>query len=473
MFEEFFFFQVGLQIIRTKRRFVPKALRPKLNDKISQRVRSILPFRPTQAQERVLKEIVEDLCSQRTMNRLLQGDVGSGKTIVAIQAIVLVIENGYQAALMAPTELLAEQHYRNVLNYFKETPYEIAILTSKVQGRERARILGRMESGEVDLIVGTHALIQQGVRFKTLGFVVIDEQHRFGVVQRSQLMAKGSRPDTLVMTATPIPRSLALTVYGDLDLSVLDELPPGRVAVKTVLKTERSRMEVYSVLRQRLKQGHQIYIVYPLVEESEKVDLRAASEMSEHLQKEVFPTYRVGLMHGQLPSSEKEELMSSFRKRQVHILVSTTVIEVGIDVPNASVIVVEHAERFGLSQLHQLRGRIGRGTHPSLCILLVDRVKSKEAYKRLDIMRRSNDGFVIAEKDLEIRGPGEFAGTRQSGIPDFRFGNIVRDRKFLELARWEAEGYLRERLGTGQDDREELALLANKWKSRYGLFEVG
>lgn len=473
VFEEFFFFQLGLQIVRRKREFVPKPREIKVGDSIRERIKQILPFHPTEAQKKVLKEIIDDLCGNKVMNRLLQGDVGSGKTVVAIQAFITVAENGYQTALMAPTEILAEQHYRNIRGLLKETPYRIAYLSNKVKGRERKETLARTSSGEVDMIIGTHALIQESVTFKNLGFVIIDEQHRFGVLQRSQLIDKGGRPDTLVMTATPIPRSLALTVYGDLDVSLIDELPPGRVPIRTVLKTEKSRGEVYSVLREELEKGRQAFIVYPLIEESEKLDLRAATEMSEHLQKNVFPDRRIGLIHGRLNSIEKDVLMDRFLAGEVDILVCTTVIEVGIDVPNSTVMLVEHAERFGLSQLHQLRGRIGRGNHESVCILMVDRVKSREAYERLDIMRRTSDGFKIAERDLEIRGPGEFLGTRQSGLPDFRFGNIVRDRKILELARQEADRFLKNLIRASEDPRREIARVAREWKQRYGLYEVG
>lgn len=471
IFEEFFSFQQGLQLIRRHRQSVSKDRKIEVNPVIREAVKSILPFRPTKAQKKVLGEIVADLASRRVMSRLLQGDVGSGKTIVALQALVVVIENGFQTALMAPTELLAEQHYRKFRDYLSGKRYRLAFLSSRIKSRERESILEALQFGEVDLIVGTHALIQEGVHFKNLGLVVVDEQHRFGVLQRSRLMEKGGRPDTLVMTATPIPRSLALTVYGDLDISVLDEMPPGRRPVKTVVKAETSRSEVYSVLKSHLDQGRQAYIVYPLVEESEKVDLRAATEMAGHLRQEVLQGYSLGLIHGRMPSEERNQIMNDFHAGKIQVLISTTVVEVGIDVPNATVMIIEHAERFGLSQLHQLRGRIGRGKHFSLCILMVDRVGSQEAYERLDIMRRSSDGFRIAEKDLEIRGPGEFVGTRQSGVPQFHFGNIVRDRKLLELARQEARRYIQLLEKKGQLKR--LASLENAWKERYGLYEVG
>jgi ATP-dependent DNA helicase RecG len=474
IFEEFFLFQLGLQLVRAKRRVLPKVRKLEISDRVRQRIKEVLPFRPTGAQKRVLKEIVEDLLDQSVMSRLLQGDVGSGKTIVALQAMLVVVENGYQAVLMVPTELLAEQHFRNLSRYLATTPYKLAFLSSSVKGKKKEQVLAQIQSGEAQFIIGTHALIEAPVEFRTLGLAVIDEQHRFGVVQRSLLMGKGHRPDILVMTATPIPRSLALTVYGDLDVSILDELPPGRQPVRTVVKAEKNRAEVYSVIEKELRAGRQAYVVYPLIEESEKVDLRAATEMASHLEEEVFSEFRVGLMHGRLKSDEKDRLMARFLAGEIQILVSTTVIEVGIDVPNATLMIIEHAERFGLSQLHQLRGRIGRGEHRGLCVLMVESVRTREAYERLSIMRETSDGFRIAEKDLEIRGPGEFVGTRQSGLPEFRFGNIVRDRKWLELARQEAEKHILEAIDPkGAAGQEEIEAIRTLWQKRFGLFEVG
>lgn len=441
VFEEFFSFQLDLQVLKRRRERFPKGRTIKVDRKVREAVRSILSFHPTAAQERVLKEIVSDLRGPKVMSRLLQGDVGSGKTIVALQAMVAVIENGYQTALMAPTEILAEQHYRNIKKYLGPTSYRVAFLTGAVKGKQRKRTLAQIESGELDLVVGTHALIQGGVKFRTLALVIVDEQHRFGVLQRSQLMEKGDHPDTLVMTATPIPRSLALTLYGDLDLSVIDEMPPGRQPVRTLVKYETSREEVYWMLGQQLKQGKQAYAIYPLVEESEKMDLKAATEMAQHL-RDVFRSYKVDLMHGRLKSDQKEALMRRFQNGEIHILVSTTVVEVGIDVPSATFMLVEHAERFGLSQLHQFRGRVGRGPHSSLCVLMCGKTGSREARERLDIMQRANDGFRIAEKDLKIRGPGQFLGTQQSGVPEFVFGNIVRDQEILDSARSEAAEFL-------------------------------
>ena len=474
IFEEFYLFQLGLQLIKKERETRSKKRFIRMGKDVQARMRSILPFQPTSAQARVLKEIGDDLCSSRVMNRLLQGDVGSGKTIVALQAMVIAIENGYQTALMAPTEILAEQHYHTVCQLLSGTGYRIAFLTSSVKGTGRESVLGDIRSGTTDLIIGTHALIQKGVQFKTLGLVVIDEQHRFGVLQRSQLISKGDRPETLVMTATPIPRSLALTLYGDLDVSVLDEMPPGRQPVKTIVKGERNREEVYAWVHRELKEGRQAFVVYPLIEESEKVDLRAATEMAKHLQKEVFPDATVMLMHGRLKVEEKGQLMRRFRAGEIQVLVSTTVIEVGIDIPGASLMVIEHAERFGLSQLHQLRGRIGRGQHPGLCILMTEDLRSQQADERVNILCQTQDGFKIAEKDLEIRGQGEFLGTRQSGMPEFLFANIVRDRKFLELARQEAQRHLRYYLkSSALFPQKEIPRFDQWWRQRYGLYYVG
>ncbi len=474
IFEEFYLFQLGLQLIKKQRESRSKKRFIRMGKGVQARMRSILPFQPTSAQARVLKEIGDDLCSSRVMNRLLQGDVGSGKTIVALQAMVIAIENGYQTALMVPTEILAEQHYHTVCQLLSGTGYRIAFLTSSVKGKGRESVLGDIQSGKTDLIIGTHALIQKGVQFKKLGLVVIDEQHRFGVLQRSKLISKGDLPETLVMTATPIPRSLALTLYGDLDVSVLDEMPPGRQPVQTIVKGERNREEVYAFVHRELKEGRQAFVVYPLIEESEKVDLRAATEMAKHLQKEVFPDAAVVLMHGRLKVEEKGQLMRRFRAGEIQVLVSTTVIEVGIDIPGATVMVIEHAERFGLSQLHQLRGRIGRGQHPGLCILMTEDLRSQQADERINILCQTQDGFKIADKDLEIRGPGEFLGTRQSGMPEFLFANIVRDLKLLELARQEAKRHLRHDLkSSALSPQEEFSRFDEWWRQRYGLYHVG
>lgn len=471
IFEEFFSFQVGLGLVRRGRDHRSKGHRVEVNDRLREKVRALLPFPLTAAQKRVLREVVEDLRAPHPMSRLLQGDVGSGKTIVAVLAAVVMAENGLQTALMAPTELLAEQHFRTISRILDGSGIGVALLTGGIRGKRREAIVESIAGGETRFVIGTHALIQQGVRFERLALVVIDEQHRFGVLQRSQLMTKGEEPDTLVMTATPIPRSLALTVYGDLNVSVIDELPPGRQPIRTVVKKSENRDEVYREIRRQVEQGRQAYIVYPLVEESEKLDLQAATEAAESLSKIVFPEFRVGLMHARLRSSDKDELMQSFARGETQILVSTTVIEVGIDVPNATIMVIEHAERFGLSQLHQLRGRIGRGRHPGQCVLVADRMGSREAWQRLDIMRRTQDGFKIAEKDLELRGPGEFVGTRQSGLPEFQVGNLVRDREILESARHESELFLASPRGARSS--REVDLLLDSWRRRYGLFLVG
>ncbi len=376
------------------------------------------------------------------MNRLIQGDVGSGKTIVAFLTAFAAMENGYQVALMAPTEILADQHIRNARNIFAETGYRVELLMGSTKAAEKRKIHAALADGEIDFIIGTHAIIQDAVRFSKLGLAVIDEQHRFGVMQRAQLKASGHNPDILVMTATPIPRSLAMTVYGDLDVSIIDELPPGRTPIKTVVVGEDKRHGVYLGIDREVKLGRQVYVVYPLIDESEKMDLKAATKMFEDLRTRVFPQYTVGLLHGRMKTAEKESIMHDFVAGKIDILVSTTVIEVGVDVPNASLMVIEHAERFGLSQLHQLRGRVGRGAEQSFCVLLTDFKKTAVAKERLGIMESSSDGFKIAEKDLEIRGQGEILGTRQSGIHDFKLGNIARDLDILIAARDEAADYL-------------------------------
>jgi ATP-dependent DNA helicase RecG len=366
------------------------------------------------------------------MNRLIQGDVGSGKTIVAFIAMLGAVESGYQTALMAPTEILAEQHYLNIHSLAESLGLKIHLLT----GSKKDKNYDMIASGKAQIVIGTHALIQEAVSFKNLGLIVIDEQHRFGVMQRAQLRKKGTNPDTLIMTATPIPRTLAITLYGDLDYSLIDELPPNRTPVLTKVIRELQKNIVYDLMDRETKAGRQVYVVYPLIEESEKSNLKAAITGMEALQKK-FPDLKVGLIHGKLPTSEREDIMRDFKKGLIQMLVSTTVIEVGVDVPNATLMVIIHAERFGLSQLHQLRGRVGRGAAKSHCLLL-NYGGSVDAMKRLDIMARSNDGFKIAEKDLEIRGPGEFFGTRQSGLPDLKAANLLRDYKLLEIARKQA-----------------------------------
>jgi len=402
----------------------------------------MLPFKPTAAQKRVIQEIVNDMKQPYPMNRLLQGDVGSGKTIVALVAMVAAMQNGLQTALMAPTEILAEQHARNVKRLLAKTPYRVELLTGSLRAAEKRRLQQALSAGEINAIIGTQALIQEAVAFEKLGLVVIDEQHRFGVLQRAELRSRGLNPDVLVMTATPIPRSLAMTVYGDLDVSVIDELPPGRTPVQTKVFGEDQRQEVKRLISREVRAGRQVYVVYPLVEESEKMDLKDAARRYEYLRDTVFPKFSVGLLHGRMKPADKEAVMKKFVAAEIQILVSTTVIEVGVDVPNASVMIIEHAERFGLSQLHQLRGRVGRGAEQSFCVLLTSDKQTAIAQERLGIMEKSSDGFVIAEKDLELRGPGELLGTRQSGVPELRIGNLVRDQQLLEKARREAEVYL-------------------------------
>ena len=470
IFEEFFWLSLAMGLRRQGREQAAKGTVIEVNDRVRSAVRAILPFKPTNAQKRVLGEIVGDMTGSKPMNRLLQGDVGSGKTIVAVQAAIVAIENGYQAAIMAPTEILAEQHARTVKQLVEETSYRVELLTGSLSAARKRQLQADIESGEVDLAIGTHALIQEAVAFQKLGFVVIDEQHRFGVMQRAELMKRGYNPDVLVMTATPIPRSLVMSVYGDLDLSVIDEMPPGRKEVITRVRGEDARRRIYQFLDKQIRAGGQVYVVYPLVEESEKLDLLNATQMAEHLQKSVFPNFRVGLIHGRMKQEEKDAVMDEFRNGSIHILVSTTVIEVGVDVPNASIMVVEHAERFGLSQLHQLRGRVGRGDEQSYCILLAANRRSPEAGERLTIMEETNDGFKIAEKDLEIRGPGEVMGTRQSGLPAFRIGNIIRDHQLLEAAKQEADRILSEQRNT----RETAKLIEIvRSQPKYGLSQVG
>ena len=437
VFDEFLLLQLGLAILRsrtTRARGIPMSPRGALVE----RLRAALPYALTGAQERVFHEIRQDMAAPFPMHRLLQGDVGSGKTIVAAMAVLTAVEAGYQAAVMAPTEILAEQHFMTLGQLLDPLGVPLTLLTSSLAGRERARRREAIASGRLGCVVGTHALVQEGVEFQRLGLAVVDEQHRFGVEQRARLRGKGEHPDLLVMTATPIPRTLALTLYGDLDVSVLDELPPGRRPVRTEARTESKRRQIYDFLRREITTGRQVYVVYPLVEESEALDLKAATDMARHLAQDVFPDLEIGLLHGRLPFDQKEAIMRRFKAGEIAILVSTTVIEVGIDVPNASVMLIEHAERFGLSQLHQLRGRVGRGPWKSYCILLTTGRLGEEAERRIGAMVETTDGFKIAEVDLELRGPGEFFGTRQSGLPEFRVADLLRDGPILEEARREA-----------------------------------
>jgi len=473
IYDEFFFFQLGMAL-RKKGEGLEQGIPFLIKGNLLRRFYELLPFRLTAAQQRVISEIEQDMASAQSMNRLLQGDVGSGKTAVAMAAMVTACENGYQSAIMAPTEILAEQHYRNLKIWAELLGLNIVLLTGRMKPTEKRQLLNRIENGEIDLIVGTHALIQEGVAFRCLGFVVIDEQHRFGVVQRAALRKKGLIPDVLVMTATPIPRTLAMTVYGDLDVSVIDEMPPEKKPVRTKVFSDTQRTRVYEIIRREVKKGNQVFIVYPLVEASEKLDLKDATCMAEHLRKEIFPDCRIGLVHGRMKGSEKDLVMTDFAGKRIQILVSTTVVEVGIDIPAASLMVIEHAERFGLSQLHQLRGRVGRSEIPSFCILLTQKTGSEDSRKRLRIMEQTNDGFRIADEDLAIRGPGEFMGTRQSGLPGFRIANIVRDSRILGDAKTDAFGLVENdpRLESPQH-RELLSVLLHRWDVRLELAKTG
>lgn len=437
IYNELFSFQLTMAL-RRKGDLLEKGIVFQPGGEMLMRFYRALPFALTSAQKRVITEIERDMTSTGIMNRLLQGDVGSGKTVVSMAAVVIACQSGYQAALMAPTELLAEQHYRNLRGWSDAIGLRIELLTGGLKTAVKKEFRERLLNGGIDIAVGTHALIQQEVAFKNLGLAVIDEQHRFGVVQRAALRKKGTIPDVLVMTATPIPRSLAMTVYGDLDVSVIDEAPPGKETIRTKVFFEAQRNRVYDIIRREVRKGNQVFIVYPLVEESENLDLKDAKRMAEHLQKEVFPECRIGLIHGRMNGAEKDQVMAAFIAKRMQILVSTTVIEVGIDIPDASLMVIEHAERFGLSQLHQLRGRVGRSDIPSFCILLAHHSRSDDARRRLRIMEETNDGFRIAEMDLAIRGPGEFMGTRQAGLPDFRVASILRDGSILNEARVDA-----------------------------------
>ncbi len=487
IFEEFFFYQLGLALRRQQAKQQPGIVLRVREERIREALKRILPFKPTAAQKRVLAEIAADLERPMPMNRLLQGDVGSGKTIVALEAAAIVMENGYQVALMAPTEILAVQHYLAARGVFARAGYPVELLISQLKPAEKKSALGRVRSGAAQFVVGTHALIEEGVAFARLGLVVVDEQHRFGVLQRRQLIEKGTvggvAPHVLVMTATPIPRTLSLTLYGDLDTSVIDEMPPGRAPIETRWTTDEHLAGVWEFVRREARAGRQAYIVYPVIEES-KQELKAAIVEYERLSKKVFPGVQLGLLHGRMRSEEKEDVMERFRGGEIQVLVSTTVIEVGVDVSNATAMVVEHAERFGLAQLHQLRGRIGRGAEKSHCILVAPKklADDTQAKTRVETMVGTTDGFEIAEIDLKLRGPGEFFGTRQHGEPGFHVANPLRDRELLELARREAFDLL-----SASDERSRAAgaaaaahelqrlleYLGPKWQRRYQLATVG
>lgn len=473
IYDEFFFFQLGLAL-KKKGKLLKEGISFKTKGPLLEQFYKSLPFTLTQAQERVIREIESDMANKYSMNRLLQGDVGCGKTVVSMAAMITACENHYQAAIMAPTEILAEQHFSNIKSWADTLGLQVGLLTSSKKAAERKAIYEKIREGEIHIIIGTHALIQETVVFRNLGLVIIDEQHRFGVVQRAQLREKGMNPDVLVMTATPIPRTLAMTVYGDLDISIIDELPPGKKGIKTKVFFEAQRHHVYDAIRTELKKDHQVFIVYPLVEESQNLDLLDATRMAEHLQKDIFPDYRVGLIHGRIKGKGKDDLMKAFLEKKIDILVSTTVIEVGIDIPEASLIVIEHAERFGLSQLHQLRGRVGRSQIQSYCILMAQRNRSDDTRKRLQIMEQTNDGFKIAEADLAIRGPGELMGIRQAGAPDFRIANIARDAKILADARADALSLVeRDPLLKHQENALLREVLLRRWQGRLELARTG
>jgi len=501
IFEELFFVELGLEFRRRQMK-AQTGIAFRLEERAREAIKKILPFHPTAAQKRVLKEIAADMEKPYPMRRLLQGDVGSGKTIVAFEAAIIAIENGCQVALMAPTEILAQQHYFSARRILESAGYRIVLLTGSVEQDRKRDIRRHIAQGNAHLVIGTHALLEESVEFAKLGLVIVDEQHRFGVMQRLKLMRKTNEecggdgvrkaaakpdpsgaqasadppePDVLVMTATPIPRTLALTLYGDLDLSVLDELPPGRTPIVTRRVSDERSPEVWDFIRKQVATEHQAYVVYPVIEENEERELKAALKMYKELSNKIFADLKVGLLHGRLDNDLKEQVMRRFASGELNILVATTVIEVGVDVPNATVMVIEHAERFGLSQLHQLRGRIGRGSGKSFCILMTGGKVSEEGERRLDAMVRTNDGFQIAELDLELRGPGEFFGTRQAGMPNFNVANLIRDRQILEAAKREAAAVL---AGPGADISQQeidraVRHMRARWQNTFGLVEVG
>jgi ATP-dependent DNA helicase RecG len=470
IFEEFFWLECGVALKRSKARTLP-GIAFQITDRVREQIKAMLPFKPTGAQRRVIQEIANDMKEPRPMNRLLQGDVGCGKTIVAAEAAVIAIENGYQVAVLAPTEILAAQHSIYFRQILSKLGYVTALLTGSFSAREKSQLKRLVAEGLAHVVVGTHALLEKDVEFKKLGLAIVDEQHRFGVMQRLGLVQKGVHPDVLVMTATPIPRTLALTLYGDLDVSVIDELPPGRKPIVTKHSTADAIEQVYSFVKRQVDEGRQAYVVYPVIEESETQAMKAAQQSYEHLSREVFPDIAVGLMHGRLGSEEKEAAMQRFKEGHTKILVSTTVIEVGVDVPNASVMVVEQAERFGLAQLHQLRGRVGRGAEQSYCILATEKMNDT-ARERIRTLVESTDGFHISEMDLKLRGPGEFFGTKQSGLPSLRVANILRDSEILEIARREAVDFIAHPPAE-EALRRAVAYIRDHWQRRYGLVTVG
>jgi ATP-dependent DNA helicase RecG len=499
IFDELFFVELGLELKRRQQK-AETGIAFRLDDRVRAAIKKILPFHPTAAQKRVLKEIAADMEKPYPMRRLLQGDVGSGKTIVGFEAAIIAIENGYQVALMAPTEILAQQHYFSARRILENAGYRIVLLTGSLEADRKREIRRHIAQGNAQLVIGTHALLEEKVEFAKVGLVIVDEQHRFGVMQRLKLMKKSGdtenthvgtaapgrpaerssaappgEPDVLVMTATPIPRTLALTLYGDLDLSVLDELPPGRTPIATHCVADDQSPKVWEFVRKQVAAGHQVYVVYPVIAENEESELKAAVKMYRELSGKVFADLKVGLLHGRLDADLKEQVMRMFQKGELQILVATTVIEVGVDVPNATVMVIEHAERFGLAQLHQLRGRIGRGAAKSHCILMTGGKVTEEGQRRLDAMVRTNDGFQIAELDLELRGPGEFFGTRQAGMPNFRVANLIRDVELLEAAKREAAAVLAgpNTEVSAEEISRALVHMRTLWQHTYGLVEVG
>jgi ATP-dependent DNA helicase RecG len=499
IFDELFFVELGLELTRRQQK-AQTGIAFRLDDRVRAAIKKILPFHPTAAQKRVLKEIASDMEKPYPMRRLLQGDVGSGKTIVSFEAAIIAIENGYQVALMAPTEILAQQHYFSARQILENAGYRIVLLTGSLDSDRKREIRRHIAQGNAQLVIGTHALLEEKIEFAKPGLVIVDEQHRFGVMQRLKLMKKSAdvdssgrgaagqagvtsnrqtalavEADVLVMTATPIPRTLALTLYGDLDLSVLDQLPPGRTPIVTRRVSDERAPEVWEFVRKQVAAGHQVYVVYPVIEENEETELKAAIKMYRELSGKVFADLKVGLLHGRLDSDLKDQVMRMFQSGELQVLVATTVIEVGVDVPNATAMVIEHAERFGLAQLHQLRGRIGRGAAKSYCILMTGGKVSEDGEKRLDAMVRTSDGFQIAELDLELRGPGEFFGTRQAGMPSFRVADLIRDRQLLEAAKREAAAVIR---GPNAEISEveisrALVDMRSRWQHTYGLVEVG
>ena len=474
IFEEFFWLECGLELKRARARLQP-GVWFQLTERVRERIKEMLPFRPTGAQKRVLGEIAHDMAQAHPMYRLLQGDVGSGKTLVAAQAAIVAIENGYQVAVLAPTEILATQHFFYFKKLLHKLGYVVILVTGSVTARDKIQLKKLAAAGLAHVVVGTHALLEDDMQFKRLGLAIVDEQHRFGVEQRQALLEKGAEkgtpPDVLVMTATPIPRTLALTIYGDLDVSVIDEMPPGRKPILTEHATEDKMEGVYSFLKREIDKGRQAYVVCPVIEESETQATKAAQKMHEHLSTIVFPDLAVGLLHGRLKAPEKEAAMEKFQRGETQLLVATTVIEVGVDVPNATVMVIEQAERFGLAQMHQLRGRVGRGGEQSYCVLVTGKMNDL-ARERIRTLVESSDGFHIAEMDMKLRGPGEFFGTRQSGLPSLHIANIIRDADVLEVARNEAAAFVAHP-PSDEDLRRAVVFIRDHWQRRYGLVQVG